>query len=348
MPKVLICDDSNFIRRALRSIIEAEPSLTLVGEAKNGREAVEMAASLKPDVITLDIEMPEMDGLTALKRIMANSPTNVIMLSSLTTEGSLAALSAMRDGAADFLAKSTSHAISLNELKEELVSKLKALGNSRRPAPRSAAANQSIPKVKPADFDLITIGSSTGGPPILEQILSAVNPGGSAPIVVAQHMPELFTRSMAQRLATTCQVPVRHLEDGLPLEPGAIHICPGGQNTHLTLRGRRFVAKVNREPESTIYYPSVNVLFSTASSTAGRRTLAIVLTGMGDDGRKGATELHAAGGKIFAQDADSCVVYGMPKAVNEAAIVSASLNPEALSQLLAAATGSTAAAANAA
>jgi two-component system chemotaxis response regulator CheB len=340
--KVLIVDDSAFMRKAVASMLKNEEGIQIVGEARDGQEGLELAAKLRPDVMTLDVEMPRLDGLTALQKIMAECPTHVIMLSSLTTAGSHAAMTALKLGAADAMAKDASQvSFTITALKDELVAKVRALGASRKPAARRPGATKisiaptDIPRFKPAQFELICIGSSTGGPPVLEAILTALPETLHPPIVVAQHMPELFTRSMAERLNDACKLRVVHASDGMNLEPRTVYIAPGAKNAHIRRHGpTRLTLEINRDPAGTIYFPSVDALFASAATATAARTLAIVLTGMGDDGLKGARPLKAAGGTILAQNEDTCVVYGMPRAVTVAGLVAASLPPEGLLESL--------------
>ena len=340
--RVLVVDDSAFMRRAITTMLSADPAIEVVGTARNGKDGVEQAKQLKPDVVTLDIEMPVMDGLTALRRIMRECPTQVLMCSSLTTEGSHAALSAMRHGAADVIAKDTSQ-VSLNvmSLQDDLQARVKALGGAgRRRAMLSRthadAPAEKLPAYRDAQFDVVCIGSSTGGPPVLEKILTAIPASFKTPIVVAQHMPEVFTRSMAERLGRTCNLPVIHAEDGMPVAPGTIFIAPGGQNTHLKkIRLARWQLLVNSEPKEALYKPNVTALLHSAAQATLSRTLAIILTGMGEDGLEGARELHECGGTIIAQDEETCVVYGMPKAVTQNGLVAASLSPDSIAKVLA-------------
>ena len=340
MINVLVCDDSTFMRRAITTMLSSDPKVNVVDTAKNGREAVELAMKHRPDVITLDVEMPEMDGLTALREIMAKCPTSVIMLSSLTTEGSRAAMQALRLGAADVLAKDQSQiSTKIMSLQNDLLSRVHALTESKPVRTVPVKRETGTLNFRPGQFDLVVIGSSTGGPPVLEKILTRVPAGSRVPIVVAQHMPCVFTKSMAERLNTQCGVPVRHGDDKMPIEPGAVHIAPGGMNTHLRKAGSRLTMHVSRDPEGTVYYPSANVLFQTAAETCGKRVLAIVLTGMGDDGVRGAKVLADVGGVILAQSAETCVVYGMPKAVTQSALATESLSPEQIGDVLARVTG---------
>ncbi|QQE13600.1 chemotaxis response regulator protein-glutamate methylesterase [Planctomycetota bacterium] len=363
--KVLVVDDSAFMRRAITSMFEGERDIEVLKAARNGREAVELAKEHQPDVITLDIEMPEMDGLTALRRIMRQDPTNVIMISSLTTEGSVASLQALRLGAADVIAKDHStFSTSIHNIKGQLLALVRALAKSNKHKKLSAksltktSANISsaraklaaamtdntdisnlplkIPNYKPNQFDMICIGSSTGGPPALEAILTQIPDNFDTPIVVAQHMPRLFTESMSARLNDICKIPVIHIDNHMRVEPGKIYIAPGAKHTHIRKAGLgKWKFEVSDEPKSAVYKPSVDALFESASESVGTKTLAVVLTGIGEDGKIGATQLHSKKASIIAQYPDSCVVYGMPKAVTNAKLIEASLSPENIGQCIA-------------
>lgn len=342
--RVLVTDDSAFMRRAIVAMLQSDPDIEVVGVARNGREAVDYAKKLKPDVITLDIEMPEMDGLTALRHIMREAPTQVLMLSSLTTEGSKASLRALSLGAADVLAKDHSQvSLQIHNIRDDLIQLVKALGASnrfRRPAGAVAPPRAELPRLSASQFDVICIGSSTGGPPVLETILAALPATLTAPIVIAQHMPRIFTQSMAQRLNEMCPLKVVHAEDGMPLASHTVHIAPGGQHLHIDKVGlAKWRLRVSDEPKDHIYRPSVDALFSSAAAAVGKRTLGIVLTGIGDDGLDGGRELHALGATLLAQSQETCVVYGMPKAVTQAAITAASLSPTEITRCLVAMCG---------
>ncbi len=338
--RVLVTDDSAFMRRAVSTILSADPEIEVAGIARNGKEAVQLAKELKPDVITLDIEMPEMDGLTALRHIMRTAPTQVIMLSSLTTEGSTASLKALKLGAADVIAKDQSQfSMNMSSLQDKLIKLVKALAKSnphkKAPEPQPTATRADIPRFRSAQFDLVCIGSSTGGPPVLETILGALPANTRTPIVIAQHMPELFTRSMAQRLSELCPLNVVHVEERETIEYGHIYLARGG--LHMQVRkksGGRLEAFMGPEPEEAVYRPSVDALFASATKATGSRTLGVVLTGIGSDGLEGGKDMHQAGGKLIAQDQATCVVYGMPKSVNEAGITMASLPPEGIAAAL--------------
>jgi two-component system chemotaxis response regulator CheB len=262
------------------------------------------------------------------------------MLSSLTTKGSHAALHAMSLGAADVLAKDTSQiSLAITNLKDELIKRVKALAASAlirkqvRPAPLQT---NEIPQFRAGQFDLVCIGSSTGGPPVLESLLASLPANFSTPVAVAQHMPELFTRSMSERLAGMCKIKVKHVEDRMPLERGHIYIARGGLHMHVEKLGlARWELRMSDEPKDAPYRPSVDTLLGTAATATGSRTLAIVLTGMGQDGLEGGRLLHQNKGTLLAQSAETCVVYGMPKAVTENGLVAASLAPEQISTCLA-------------
>lgn len=336
--RVLVTDDSAFMRRAIRKMLDEEPDIEVVAVAHDGKMAVEYAKQHAPDVITLDIEMPVMDGLTALRHIMRATPTQVLMISSLTTEGSVASLQALRMGAADVIAKEHSTcAANILEIKEQLVSRVRELAKSRAPRlnkPAKTTPSHEIPQLNLKDYRVLAIGSSTGGPPALEKILPTLPPTFPLPVVVAQHMPLVFTQSMAKRLDEVCALKVVHADHGTPILPGQIHIAPGGQHMHLTQRAGRVFSTISDEPASAVYKPSVSVLFDTCATIYGGQTLGVVLTGIGDDGLSGARTLHAKNATLIAQDEASSVVYGMPRAITEANIANAQLNPEAIGVML--------------
>ncbi|MGP1271768.1 MAG: protein-glutamate methylesterase/protein-glutamine glutaminase [Phycisphaerales bacterium] len=344
--RVLVVDDSAFMRRALTSIIESDARFELLGTAFNGINAIEKIRSLQPDVITLDVEMPELDGLGALRRIMAECehPPAVVMCSSLTEEGSRVALEALAHGAADVIAKPTT-AIGLHESPDGklLLAKLASVAPHRRrfrpratPAKPTSLTAPTQPRTTVRAWrslarrpvECVVVGSSTGGPPALEQMLGQLPADGRVPVVVAQHMPPMFTKSMAERLAGLCACRVLHAEPGMPLVPGAVIVAQGGKHLRL-VRGPtgRVTLDITTQPESEIYRPSVNVLFESAAAVFGGKTLGVMLTGMGDDGLVGSRALIAAGGLLLSQDEASCVVYGMPKAVADAGLVTAQMPP---------------------
>ncbi|MEQ9460968.1 MAG: chemotaxis response regulator protein-glutamate methylesterase [Phycisphaeraceae bacterium] len=350
MIKVVVVDDSAFMRRAIAGMIEKDPDLEVIGTGKNGVEAIELAKSLKPDVMTLDIEMPEMDGLTALRVIMRECPTRVLMCSSLTTGGSIESLRALRIGAVDIIAKDHStFSTKMGEMQDDLLARLKAIGRSRghyiasppagattgKPNPKAAptpqAVNTSLKRVN--DVSIVCIGSSTGGPPVLESIIEGLPENFPFPVVIAQHMPGIFTESMTKRLASSSKVSVIHGEPGTPITPGTVMILHGGD--HHRIVGRPGSARIEHVDDDTqVYKPSVNILLESAAKVYGSHALGVVLTGIGRDGAEGAKKITAAGGTILAQDEATSVVYGMPKAVVEDGTAKAALPPDSLLNVL--------------
>lgn len=338
--RVLVVDDSAFMRNAIRSMLQKGAEIEVVGVARDGEQAIEEARRLTPDIITLDVEMPKMDGLTALPRLRRACEAEVIMVSSLTAAGSHAALAAMRAGAAEIIAKDVSQiSLSVIHIQEELLGKVRAVASRRRSGRTSrpvAAAPTEPPNLERRGFDLVVIGSSTGGPPALERFLEKVPAGFTLPMVIAQHMPVLFTKAMAERFANLSPLNVLHAEHNMPLLPGHVYVAPGGVHSRIRQdSARRLRLEVSPVPRDALYKPSVDELVGSAAEACRSRVLAIILTGMGDDGLVGARKLHGRGGVILAQDADSCVVFGMPKAVTEAGLVHAAAAPEALGNALA-------------
>ena len=338
--RVLVVDDSGFFRRRVKEILEEDPMLTVVGDATNGQEAIDKANELKPDVITMDIEMPVMDGIKATKMIMASNPTPIVMFSSLTTEGAKATLDALEAGALDFLPKRFEDiSQDRNEAKKLLCQRVKALGQkksslrkivpkairttevkptstTRTTAPSSSTASIS----KTGGIDLVAIGTSTGGPLALQNILVDLPADFSKPIVMIQHMPATFTPAFAKRLDQMCKISVKEAEDGDKLKPGLALLAPGGKQMLIEGRaGNASIRIIESEPSLT-YKPSVDVTFRSVNKVFPAKTLAIVLTGMGADGREGARMLKAQGSEIWAQDEESCVVYGMPAAIVDAGL----------------------------
>lgn len=341
--RVLVVDDSAFMRKVISSMLNGADGIEVVGTAGDGLDAIKQTEQLKPDAITLDVEMPNMDGLTALRQIKRISAAPVLMISSITTEGSFATLAALRAGATDFIAKDSSQiSLGITRIEDELIAKIRAVvgagraRTARGSAPVLRPTSVDLPQLRSRDYDLITIGSSTGGPPVLETILTALPADMRQPIIIAQHMPRLFTESLATRLDELCAVTVLHGENGLPLLSGQVYVGPGGQH----VRARRaalgkYRLEVSAEPADALYKPSVNELFSSAGHAFGRRVLAVVLTGMGDDGLLGSRDLSHKQATILAQEHSSCAVYGMPKVVTQAGLVAANLTPDQLGAALA-------------
>lgn len=336
MIRVLVVDDSGFFRRRIVEILEADDRIKVVGTAANGREAIQKVMELKPDVVTMDIEMPVMDGITAVRRIMKLQPTPILMFSSLSYEGAQATLDALEAGALDFLPKRFDE---FSQDREEAKRMLRArvrqigargLGSKPAPAapagagsamPRPAAAapvRRPVTAARRGDYRLVAIGSSTGGPVALQQVLTQLPATFPLPILLIQHMPSTFTPAFAQRLNQQCQITVKEAEDGEILQKGTAYLAPGGRQLGVVDRGGQVRVRVYDGDANLHYKPSVDLAFASAAEVFPGKVLSIVMTGMGADGREGARALKQSGATVWAQDEASCVIYGMPAAVVEA------------------------------
>ena len=357
--KVLVVDDSGFFRRRVSEILSADPTIQVVGTATNGKEAIDQALALKPDVITMDYEMPTMDGITAVRHIMQRCPTPVLMFSSLTHEGARVTLDALDAGAVDYLPKNfedisrnpdkvkqmlcekvhtisrsnrrfSSYSSPLPAVSTTSSSPVSSLGSARAPSPlptRSAApapapapAASHSPAPKRKAYKLLAIGTSTGGPVALQRVLTQLPAGFPAPIVLIQHMPAAFTKAFAERLDKLCKINVKEAEDGDMLRPGLALLAPGGKQMMVDARG---MVKILPGDERLNYKPCVDITFGSAAKSFGDKVLAVVLTGMGADGREGARLLKQGGSQVWAQDEASCVIYGMPMAIVKATLADA-------------------------
>lgn len=329
--KVLIVDDSQFFCRRVGAILNGASDIKVVGVANNGKQAIEKAALLKPDVITLDVEMPVMDGVTALKQIVKVCDAKVLMLSSLTYHNAKITLDALEAGATDFLLKSYESLSNDNDsLVNLLQDKIRELGGAR--TIRNAVGSAARPKPKPfptykaktttssKNYDLLAIGASTGGPVALQKLLVPLPANFPCPITVTQHMPGTFTGAFASRLNGLCQLQVQEAKDGMTLKPGNVYIAPGGKQ--MLFEGSARAARLNvRLTDARLQFsPSVDVSFGSASKIFGGNIMAIVLTGMGSDGTEGCKLIKAKGGKVWVQNEASCVVYGMPMSVSRAGL----------------------------
>lgn len=339
------------MRKIISEMIAREPGFEVVAIARDGEDGVNKAIEHRPDLITLDIEMPKKDGLQALREIRVKCRDfrpAVLMCSSLTVAGSHETLKALRLGAADFIAKDPAVVGSQDAgFQHELIAKLRALGEHRESIAQPPTADGDTPKApqQPAnwheliDTDRVTavaVGSSTGGPPALEEIFARVPRDLRVPIIVAQHMPSVFTRSLAARLDQQCACKVQHAVNGTVLGEPGIFICEGGVHTRPTrVAGGKFIARQSETLAGAVYRPSVDHLFEHAAETWGDGLLAIELTGMGADGAKGAQIVRTRGGQVIAQSGETCVVFGMPKAVIEAGAADAILPPPAIGEIIA-------------
>lgn len=327
--RVLVVDDSSFFRRRVTEMLSSDPRIEVIGTAADGAEAVKQAEVLKPDVITMDIEMPVMDGITAVRRIMQKMPIPILMFSSLTTDGAKATLDALDAGAADFLPKKFEDISNdRDEARRILCARVRLIGarGLAKPVATTAAATPIKAAAAPArrpprgNYDLVAIGTSTGGPVALQDVLTKLPGNFPKPIILIQHMPGSFTPAFAQRLDGLCQIQVKEAADGDQLKPGLALLAPGGKQMLLESRGGAVVVRIKEAEASQTYKPSVDLSFSSAAKVFPGKILSIILTGMGADGREGARELKQGGSKLWSQDEASCVVYGMPAAVAEAGL----------------------------
>ncbi len=327
--RVLIVDDSAMIREFLRSVLEAEPDITVVGTAADPYFARDKIKQLDPDVITLDIEMPRMDGLTFLEKLMAARPMPVVMFSKTTQRGAEATLQALRLGAVEVVSKPTHNLQErLPEVRREIVSKVRAaararvlrLGDLGLAAPRPPAPGAAAPPLsaafRPGPEMVVVMGASTGGTVALEQVLCGL-PADSPPIAVVQHLPAQFTEPLAKRLDQKAAIKVGQAKDYQPLPPGQAVIAPGGRHLMLEKGLRGYYTRVKDGPLVNHHKPSVDVLFRSAAASAADKAVGIIMTGMGSDGAQGAREMRQAGAFIMAQDEASSVIYGMARAVVE-------------------------------
>ena len=325
--RVLVVDDSATIRRIVADAIAASPDLELAGTAANGRLALDRLQAARADVVTLDVEMPVLDGIATLKALRAQAPRlPVLMFSSLTEKGALATLDALAAGASDFVTKSRAASLEAARafVELEVLPRLRALGSratgSQAPAVRLAPAPP--PSRLASRVEAVVIGVSTGGPQALEQVLPRLPRDLAVPVLVVQHMPAMFTELLARRLGTLSAVAVAEAADGMPVLPGKVYIAKGGR--HLTVEGRATLRLDDGPPENSCK-PAADVLFRSAAENWKAGVLAVVLTGMGRDGCSGSEKIRAAGGSVVIQDQETSVVWGMPGAVAGAGLADATL-----------------------
>lgn len=341
--RVLVVDDSPFMRKALERMLQA-PDIQVVGTARDGLDALDKISQLAPDIVTLDVEMPRLDGLGCLKRIMAEMPRPVLMVSSLTQEGAQATLEALASGAVDFIPKETSLAsTSILQIQQDLQEKVRKLARSPRfrqsrpvpppapapapgtgfvsatptPAPPPPQAVARVGALSGARAELLAIGCSTGGPKALQDLLPALPRTLPVPCLIVQHMPATFTKAFADRLNGLCQVRVKEAEHNEPAVPGCVYIAPGGMHMLYRQRGSGGFIELSAEPAASLHRPSVDVLFQSIAESSTRQVLAMILTGMGSDGTRGMVALKGRGAHTLAEAEESCVVYGMPRAAFE-------------------------------
>ncbi|HEY1191596.1 MAG TPA: chemotaxis response regulator protein-glutamate methylesterase [Gemmata sp.] len=322
--RVLIVDDSAYVRKAVRQMLTRSPFLEVVGSARDGEEALDQVALLDPDVVTLDLNMPRSDGLDFLKKQMAKRPVPVIVLSAASESGELA-VQALDAGAVAVVQKPTALATEkVFEIADHLIATVKAVSAARVTAPPSGSAlRAALPAAapRPTRTDVVVIGVSTGGPQALKRIVPRFPADFPVPIALVLHMPIGYTELFARSLGDVSRVPVSEAREGDLFRPGAVLLAPAGYHLSCVRRGDGAVAvRLGLRPLDTPHRPAVDVLFRSAAEVYGDRALGVVLTGMGSDGTAGAAWIKAQGGRVFTEAEESCVVYGMPRAVAEAGL----------------------------
>jgi two-component system chemotaxis response regulator CheB len=330
--RVLVVDDSAFFRRRITDILGRNAAIQVVAEAPDGLSAVRQTHKHQPDVITMDVEMPVLDGISAVRRIMSERPTPIIMFSTLTKEGAKATLDALEAGAVDFLPKQFDDLAGRRSGADELVGRVLAVGKrgvTRRLGETIKPNAKPAPAIRPQvgaraierkAYRLLAIGASTGGPIAIQELLTALPSGFRLPILLVVHMPASFTPAYAERLNSLCNVGVKEAEDGDTLRPGQAYLAPGGKQMVLERSGAESVIRIKDSSSDQTYKPSVDVTLGSAARLYGGSVLAVILTGMGADGKLGAQSLKTGGSTIWSQDEASCVVFGMPQAVEKAGI----------------------------
>jgi len=319
--RVLVVDDSAFARKVVRESLSRDPSIEVVGTARDGIDALEKIAELSPDVITLDLVMPNLDGLGLLGALSPEQRARVVVVSMADGESDIG-VAALELGVFDLVHKPTALAVaSLHEIAEELVTKVLLAAKGRAPT-TGAPESGSVPFVAPVTRSerVVLIGTSTGGPQALGRLLKALPADFPAPIAIVLHIPRGYTGPLAARLNAECAIEVLEAAEGLLFRPGRAIIAQAGTHLRLSKSDDALVARLDPEPRSSTHRPSVDVLFESAAQALGKRALGVVLTGMGNDGLLGASAIHAAGGELLTESELSCVVYGMPRVVKEAGL----------------------------
>ena len=334
--RVLVVDDSTFMRKSLSAMLTTDPRIAIAGMARNGEEALQQVHQLNPDVVTMDVEMPGMNGIDALKRIMAEHPVPVVMVSSLTTEGAGDTFKALELGAVDYVSKQLDGvAMKIIDIQNELIAKIIAAAGaniSRRPEARGPRPEASSSRPSPQAPSLssktvattrgsrvVAIGCSTGGPQALVEVLPAFPSDFPAGIVIVQHMPKTFTKLFADRMNALCGLEVKEAVEGDEVKPGRILIAPGGVQCRVKRKSiTSNVIALSPNIERHLHAPSADIMMQSIASVYEERGIGVILTGMGHDGLEGMKAIKAAKGRTIAQDEKSCIVYGMPKTVVEA------------------------------
>ncbi len=319
--RVLVVDDSAFVRRAVERMLASTGDIELVGTAADGEEGLRKARELRPDVVTLDIKMPRLGGLETLERLMAEQPLPVLLMSTLTQEGAEVTLRGLELGAMDFVDKSSVQPMSMLTLGDELIAKIRALGSARMRVRPHVTLARAQAAAAPAAAEVVVIAASTGGPSALQEVVSSLPAGFPAAVLVIQHIPRGFTKSLSERLDARSTIPVREAHDGEPVAPGTVLIAPAGIHARLARRAGAVLVVLDEEPRDSLHRPSADVLMGSAADVYGSRAVGVVLTGMGSDGTEGLRAIRKAGGLTIAESEETAVIYGMPKAAIEAGVV---------------------------
>jgi two-component system chemotaxis response regulator CheB len=327
--KVLVVDDSVFMRKLLSDLFAGEADFSVIDTARNGKDAIDKVNRLKPDLITLDVEMPVVDGLKALELIMAECPTPVVMISSLTQAGATTTLRALELGAVDFVAKTAGPISNISEIRTEILTKCRAAAraNVSQLIKKQAASSVQIHKqVYPLSNGLnaeriIAIGTSTGGPRALQEVITKIPGSISCGIVIVQHMPPAFTKSLADRLNSLSSVTVKEAEQNDVIRPGLVLIAPGDYHMLLEREGGKVVVKLNQNPPIGGHRPAVDPMMESVARIYGSKAIGVILTGMGHDGANGMQAIKHQNGQTIAEDQSTSVVFGMPKSAIELGVV---------------------------
>jgi len=327
--KVLVVDDSAFMRKVLSDLFAAEPDFTILDIARNGKDAIDKVKRLKPDVVTMDVEMPIMDGISALEVIMRETPTPVVMVSSLTHEGAEATIKALEKGAVDFIAKTAGPISSIENIRTDIIEKCRAASRANvKPLIRSPLPRAPVPDYQPpvltsgfVQEQIVAIGTSTGGPRALQEILTRLPGNLPCPVVIVQHMPPGFTKSLSDRLNSLSALTIKEAEENDVLVPGLAVIAPGDYHMTLERQGDKTRVKLNKEPAIGGHRPSVDPMMDSVARIYGNRAIGVILTGMGHDGSKGMKAIKQHNGYTIAEDQSTTVVFGMPKSAIELGII---------------------------
>jgi len=328
--RVLVVDDSAFYRHRISNMLSSDERIEIVGAAGDGQSAVKEALRLKPDVITMDIEMPVMDGISAVKKIMSQEPIPIVMLSTYTNEGAKATLDALNAGAVDFIPKPSGTSIEFSDkLSTMLIQRVLAMSKKKMTKTASSAVErlaEQMPRsiqqespleVKQGRYKLVVIGASTGGPVAIQKLLCSLPKDFKVPLVLVVHMPSTFTTAYAERLNSLCELNVKEAVDGDLLIPGHVLLAPGGKQLSFCNKGAEIIVSLRDGVHGETYKPSIDLTLGSASEVLRDSVLAVILTGMGSDGSQGASMLKQYDSTVWSQDEASCVVYGMPQAVEK-------------------------------